>query len=50
MINNFNISIIHKQLEVLSSSGPYGEKGYIYQAAHMPPKFGENHTLIGTGW
>ena len=31
-----------------SSDGPYGEEGYIYQAAHMLPQFGQNHTLIGS--
>ncbi|GHB67414.1 hypothetical protein GCM10008107_16080 [Psychrosphaera saromensis] len=30
------------------SDGPYGEEGYIYQAAHMLPQYGENHTLIGS--
>ena len=43
-----NISIIRNQSEVLSSPGPYGEEGYIYQAAHRPPKFGDNYTLIGS--
>ena len=43
-----NISIVQNQSEVVKSSGPYGQEGYIYQAAHMLPKFGENYTLIGS--
>ena len=43
-----NISVIENQKEVLSSSGPYGEEGFIYQATHMLPKFGDNFTLIGS--
>jgi glutathionylspermidine synthase len=30
------------------SDGPYGEEGYIYQAAYMLPQYGKNHTLIGS--
>jgi glutathionylspermidine synthase len=43
-----NISIIQNRSEVLSSSGPYGEEGYIYQATQMLPKFADNYTLIGS--
>ncbi len=30
------------------SDGPYGEEGFVYQAYHPLPKFGDNHTLIGS--
>ena len=43
-----NISIVRNQAEVATSDGPYGEEGYIYQATHMLPRFGENFTLIGS--
>ncbi|WP_028581834.1 glutathionylspermidine synthase family protein [Desulfogranum japonicum] len=43
-----NISIIQNHSEVASSPGPYGSEGYIYQATHMLPQFGENHTLVGS--
>jgi len=48
-----NISFLENQSglflpESNSSNGPYGEEGYIYQAAHMLPQFGNNHTLIGS--
>lgn len=43
-----NISIVRNQAELASSSGPYGEEGYIYQALHPVPKFGPHHTLIGS--
>lgn len=43
-----NVSIIQSQSEVLSSDGPYGEEGFIYQAAHAPPKFADNYTIIGS--
>ncbi len=32
----------------LSTSGPYGEEGFIYQAFTPLPKFGNSHTLIGS--
>ncbi|WP_371195497.1 glutathionylspermidine synthase family protein [Glaciecola sp. SC05] len=32
----------------LSTSGPYGEEGFIYQAYTPLPKFGNSHTLIGS--
>ncbi|WP_075186904.1 glutathionylspermidine synthase family protein [Teredinibacter haidensis] len=43
-----NISIMDNKSAIAESSGPYGEEGFIYQAAHMLPKFGENYTLIGS--
>jgi len=43
-----NITIIRNQSELVSSSGPYGEEGYIYQALHPVPKFGDHYTLIGS--
>jgi len=43
-----NISIVKGQSEVASSDGPYGEEGFIYQATHMLPQFGEHFTLIGS--
>ncbi|MFC4698875.1 glutathionylspermidine synthase family protein [Glaciecola siphonariae] len=33
---------------ILSTDGPYGEEGYIYQAYSPLPKFGQSHTLIGS--
>ena len=33
---------------VLASDGPYGEEGYVIQAWHPLPRFGDNHTLIGS--
>jgi glutathionylspermidine synthase len=32
----------------LSTSGPYGEEGFIYQAYAPLPKFGNSYTLIGS--
>ncbi|MFT5172149.1 MAG: glutathionylspermidine synthase [Gammaproteobacteria bacterium] len=43
-----NISIVRNTTEVLASSGPYGDEGYIFQAAHMLPVFGGNHALVGS--
>jgi glutathionylspermidine synthase len=43
-----NISIVRNMNEVVASAGPYGDEGYIYQAAHMLPVFAGNHTLIGS--
>ena len=43
-----NISIIRNKKEVAASLGPYGSEGYIYQATHMLPKFGDHYTLIGS--
>jgi len=30
------------------TEGAYGEEGFIYQEKHSLPRFGENHTLIGS--
>ncbi|BFM48993.1 glutathionylspermidine synthase family protein [Marinomonas sp. THO17] len=43
-----NISFFDENTEVEASSGPYGEEGFIYQATHMLPKFGNVYTLIGS--
>ena len=43
-----NISVVKNGDEIVESEGPYGEEGYIYQATHYLPKFGENYTLIGS--
>lgn len=43
-----NISFIDSKQEVPMSDGPYGQEGYIYQAKHLLPKYGPNHTLIGS--
>ena len=43
-----NISVIKKGTECIQSDGPYGEEGYIYQALHLLPKFGDYYTLIGS--
>ncbi len=43
-----NVSIVQQGNTLLSADGPYGEEGFIYQAYHPLPRFGENHTLIGS--
>lgn len=43
-----NISIYKNDQLIESSEGPYGAEGYIYQAYAPLPKFGNNHTLIGS--
>ena len=43
-----NISLIRGDEETCFSSGPYGEEGFIYQQAHMLPRFEDNYTLIGS--
>ena len=43
-----NIAIVKGKNEIVSSDGPYGQEGYIYQATHMLPKFVDNYTLIGS--
>jgi glutathionylspermidine synthase len=43
-----NISFTNANSNIQASSGPYGEEGFIYQAAHLLPKFGDNYTLIGS--
>ena len=43
-----NVSIYKNHQLSLSSEGPYGAEGFIYQEYHALPKFGDNHTLIGS--
>lgn len=43
-----NISLIRDRNETGLSDGPYGEEGFIYQQAHMLPRFGDNYCLIGS--
>lgn len=43
-----NVSIIEDGNTLLEADGPYGDEGYIYQAFHPLPRFGDNHTLIGS--
>ena len=43
-----NISISKNGEPLIASSGPYGEEGYIYQATHLLPRFGEYYTLVGS--
>ncbi|MGY5452379.1 glutathionylspermidine synthase family protein [Agarivorans sp. MS3-6] len=43
-----NISILRGEDKIATTHGPYGEEGYIYQALHELPKFGDNFTLIGS--
>ncbi|TKB44208.1 glutathionylspermidine synthase family protein [Thalassotalea mangrovi] len=43
-----NVSIYSNGEEIVHSDGPYGEEGFIYQAYYPMPKFGDDHTLIGS--
>ncbi len=43
-----NISLLSAGQETRLSDGPYGEEGFIVQAYCPLPKFGNNHTLIGS--
>lgn len=43
-----NISLLENGQETQLSDGPYGEEGFIIQAFHPLPRFGNNHTLIGS--
>lgn len=43
-----NISLIKAGQETCFSSGPYGNEGFIYQQAHMLPRFEDSYTLIGS--
>jgi glutathionylspermidine synthase len=43
-----NIDIVENGKMHLSSDGPYGEEGFIYQAFTPLPKFGNSYTLIGS--
>ncbi|WP_166423984.1 glutathionylspermidine synthase family protein [Paraglaciecola sp. 20A4] len=43
-----NISVLENGKTILEAQGPYGDEGFIYQAYSALPKFGSNHTLIGS--
>ncbi|WP_417616012.1 glutathionylspermidine synthase family protein [Oceanisphaera sp.] len=43
-----NISVIRQGKLTAAVDGPYGEEGFIVQAYHPLPKFGQNHTLVGS--
>ncbi|NRB40383.1 MAG: glutathionylspermidine synthase family protein [Pseudomonadales bacterium] len=43
-----NVSIYKDHQLTLSSEGPYGDEGFIYQAYAPLPKYGDSHTLIGS--
>lgn len=43
-----NISLYRDNQLVEQADGPYGEEGYIIQALQALPRYGENHTLIGS--
>ncbi|GGD58848.1 glutathionylspermidine synthase family protein [Lacimicrobium alkaliphilum] len=43
-----NISLVEDGQTLLESDGPYGEEGFVYQAWYPLPRFGDNHTLIGS--
>lgn len=43
-----NISVLENGEVQHCVDGPYGEEGFIYQSWYPLPKFGDNHTLIGS--
>lgn len=43
-----NISIVKDGVCTEQSLGPYGDEGFIVQAFHPLPRFGDNYTLIGS--
>lgn len=43
-----NISVHQNGNTLIQGDGPYGAEGYILQAWHPLPKFGDNYTLIGS--
>ncbi|WP_163130607.1 glutathionylspermidine synthase family protein [Agarivorans sp. Alg241-V36] len=43
-----NISILRGEEKIANTHGPYGEEGYIYQALHELPRYGDDFTLIGS--
>ncbi len=43
-----NISIIEKGKATVTSDGPYGAEGFIYQEYVPLPRFADNYTLIGS--
>ncbi|WP_027859204.1 glutathionylspermidine synthase family protein [Marinobacterium jannaschii] len=43
-----NVAIYRDGELVQQAEGPYGQEGYIVQGFHPLPRFGDNHTLIGS--
>ncbi|AZZ94999.1 glutathionylspermidine synthase family protein [Hahella sp. KA22] len=43
-----NVALYRDGEILFDTDGPYGEEGFIFQAYHPLPKFGENYTLIGS--
>lgn len=43
-----NITFLDNKNVLKSSPGPYGDEGFIYQAFHQLPRFGDAHTLVGS--
>jgi glutathionylspermidine synthase len=43
-----NVSVLEHGKTILQADGPYGQEGFIYQAYAPLPRFGDNHTLIGS--
>ena len=43
-----NIEVMRNSQISQSTPGPYGDEGYIYQSWYPLPKFGGNHTLVGS--
>ncbi len=43
-----NVKIKKEGKVIAESDGDYGEEGYIYQAFHPLPKFGDDYTVIGS--
>lgn len=43
-----NITMVADGAEITSSTGEYGEEGYIYQDLAMLPKFDDNYAVIGS--
>ncbi|MDX3773559.1 glutathionylspermidine synthase family protein [Chromatiaceae bacterium AAb-1] len=43
-----NIELVTAEGKHLAEQGPYNDSGYIRQALHPLPRFGQNYTLIGS--
>ncbi|WP_431066174.1 glutathionylspermidine synthase family protein [Methylotuvimicrobium sp.] len=43
-----NVSLYKGGKKLFGTEGPYGKEGFIFQAYYPLPKFGDNHTLIGS--
>lgn len=43
-----NVTVVKSGVPVHSVGGPYGSEGYVYQAYHPVPTFGDQHVLIGS--